>query len=72
MAGADYWSCDVCGSKTFYDAELDYGNDPYHICREDGAMLPFGAGDMAAICPSCTKTHEVVVREKAIGKEVQG
>jgi hypothetical protein len=24
MAAADYALCDQCGSKTFYDAEVDY------------------------------------------------
>lgn len=24
MAGCDYRSCDVCGCKTFYDANLNY------------------------------------------------
>ncbi len=24
MAAADYWLCDICERKTFYDASLDW------------------------------------------------
>ncbi len=57
MAGADYYSCDVCHDKTFYDAELDWEDDV------DKPFLPVGAGQMKVICPKCAKTYEVVVRK---------
>lgn len=58
MALEDYYLCDVCDGKTFYDAQLDYRE------TEDGPWLPNGAADIAVLCQKCAKTHEVVVREK--------
>ena len=58
MAGADYRSCDVCGTKTFYDARLDYNYDEFP---------PIGLprlGDWKVICIECAKTHKVVVQKK--------
>jgi len=57
MAGADYYSCDVCHGKTFYDCALDYQR------TESGEFLPYGAGQMKVICCICIGTHEIVVRE---------
>lgn len=54
MAGADYYSCDVCRGKTFYDANLDYDDDNNLA----------GVGDIAVICESCAKTHSVIIVEK--------
>ncbi len=75
MAAADYYLCDLWGSKCFYDADLDYefpdkhGNDswgdkiePCDLVRGAGYKLQY-TGDMAAICRECAKTHEIVVRE---------
>jgi hypothetical protein len=63
MAGADYRLCDVCGSKTFYDAQLDYQKP-----EKDRPDWPdwwlHGVGDWAVICVECAKTQEVVVRPK--------
>lgn len=58
MAASDYWLCDVCEAKTFYDANLDYGDREY-LRRGDSRMLPVGAGDMACICRKCAEKHEV-------------
>ena len=66
MAGADYWRCDVCGGKAFYDAPLNY-DDHTHM-RDDGVLLPLGCGDMAALCEDCAKTHEVVVKPRHSGE----
>ena len=63
MAAADYWLCDVCSRKTFYDADLHY--DHTHPMRDDGRMLPVGAGDMAAICTECAKNHVVLVMRRS-------
>lgn len=75
MAAADYYLCDVCGSKCFYDSNLNYehpdrsGNDswgnpiaPEELVRGTGYKLDY-LGGMAAVCRECAKTHEVVVRE---------
>lgn len=52
MAGADYYSCDVCGNKTVYDADIyDRWEDPR-------------VGAMIIICSKCSETHEVVIHEK--------
>ena len=62
MALADYWLCDVCSAKTFYDAELNY--DKGDIRREDPRQMPYGAGDIACICRKCAETHVVVVMQR--------
>ena len=49
MAGADYYSCDKCGRKTFYDAEVNYD----------------GLGSMAALCEDCDKTHAAIIVERS-------
>ena len=49
MALADYYLCDKCEQKTFYDATVDYG---------------WGVGGMAVLCKKCAGTHEVKIVEK--------
>jgi hypothetical protein len=63
MAYADYRHCDVCDEKVFYDADLNYEE-----VKEDGQWkLKLGnLGDWKVICDECAKTHEVVVRERAL------
>ena len=63
MAGGDYYSCDICGGKTFYDSELPYK----YIDVEPWLKLP-GVGEMKVICEECAETHEVIVQPKE-GKE---
>lgn len=53
MAGCDYYSCDVCGSKCFYDAEVNYQD-----YRDMGRL-----GDIKAICGACAETHRIVILE---------
>ena len=50
MALIDYYTCDVCGNKTLYDADIAYRWEL--------------VGDMKIICRKCAETHEVMVREK--------
>jgi thymidine kinase len=50
MAAADYYLCDRCDAKTFYDAEVDYADR---------------VGDMKCICNECAKQYEVVIRARA-------
>ena len=76
MALADYRLCDVCDSRVFYDANLNYeqgtsewGNEP--IPKEEEARIAGEAaswgyrldylGDWAVICRDCAKTHKTVV-----------
>lgn len=44
MAMADYWICDVCEGKSFYDATLDwdYAREQ-KSARKDGRMIPEGS-----------------------------
>ena len=63
MASADYWVCDVCDCKAFYDANLNYSDD-HSQRRRDGRMLPAGCGDAQVLCVECAKTMEVVIRTK--------
>jgi hypothetical protein len=62
MSKTDYWLCDVCDRKTFYDAKLNY--DIGAPRRHDGALLPHGAGDMRVICLECAQNLEVKVCDK--------
>jgi len=50
MAGADYYACDVCGDKTFYDARIDW------TAQHDHAIV--------AICGECRETHSILVVTK--------
>ena len=70
MAAADYRLCDKCGGKTFYDANLNYGNrhdgEPY---REAGQEQTWNSledvGDWAVLCRRCAKTHRTAIAEIA-------
>jgi hypothetical protein len=77
MAGGDYRSCDVCGGKVFYDAELVYvmgeerDLEPYRIAGEEQYPTEefnnkYGyqlgrTGDWAVICHSCAKTYKTAI-----------
>jgi len=62
MAGCDYYTCDACGGKSFYDVELGWGGfgstPPLNRPGLDG--LP-GCGDIRALCKDCAKTHRIIV-----------
>ena len=61
MAGADYYSCDVCGAKCFYDARLNWDFDSDMPGR--GSEMPAldYCGDIRALCIECSKSHRVVI-----------
>ena len=76
MAAGDYRSCDVCGGKAFYDANLNYetgdkvdgkwvySDTPYRISGAAQGKYGVGldyVGDWAVICVDCAKTHKTVV-----------
>ena len=76
MAMADYYLCDICESKCFYDANLNWewverdGPIPEdEMVRGKHLRLGY-CGDMAAICLDCAKTHEVRVVEIAAPQPV--
>jgi len=59
MALSDYYLCDVCDRKTFYDAEVQYKND---ITQERN--LPVGVGDMRVLCPECATQYDIIIAKK--------
>lgn len=61
MAMIDYYLCDKCGNKTFYDASLNY--DGYNTNPVTRHQWPEGVGWMIVLCKECSKTHAVVIRE---------
>jgi hypothetical protein len=67
MAKADYYLCDVCGEKCFYDANLNYEIDPKTLTRTLDYM-----GEMAAICDGCVKTHTVKVVQREASPRPDG
>lgn len=75
MAYADYRLCDVCQKKVFYDANLNYEQDceVEGSVRNAGEMMPNTQldylGDWAVICRDCAKTHECIVRPRALAEQ---
>lgn len=73
MAGADYRSCDLCGNKAFYDADIQYEvedkwNKDRPFAKEVGENLAkYEAyklgylGDWAVLCVNCAKTHKTQI-----------
>ncbi len=67
MAGGDYRSCDVCGRKAFYDANLNHEFDG--IAHTEGVEengTPAGytldyLGAWAVLCSHCAEAHTAVV-----------
>ena len=64
MTFIDYRLCDICGNKTFYDADLNYdepdANGRWH-------WIPDGVGAWAVICVACAATHEIKIVKKEKG-----
>jgi len=58
MANADYYLCDCCGERTFYDADLEYCDNG------DSKMLPNRVGKMLVLCKECAKTKEIIIADK--------
>jgi hypothetical protein len=71
MAMADYYLCDKCGEKCFYDANLNYEYPDKagdQLVKDRGFKLDH-LGDIAALCLDCSQTHEVIVQEKTIATQ---
>ena len=63
MAAVDYYMCDHCGCKCFYDAELNWRETKegeISIEGQDGLKLDM-CGSIKAICLECSKTHKCEV-----------
>lgn len=60
MAASDYYLCDICHSKAFYDADI---TDPHYFAafEVNPDVNPIG---ITAICEECNKTHKCVVIER--------
>jgi hypothetical protein len=63
MAGIDYRRCDVCGGKSFYDADLGYGSDQENLVIGTDYSLGF-LGDWIVICRKCSGKYEARIIEK--------
>lgn len=64
MAAVDYYSCDVCGGKTFYDVSIHYNDNHTFNCKQ----IPVGAAAMYVLCQKCEHDYKLVVERK--GKEL--
>lgn len=76
MASGDYRACDVCGVKTFYDANLHYVYDDERseydtgpLLEENGVVSSYALaflGSWACVCDGCCKewTARVVRRSE--------
>lgn len=62
MAYADYYHCDHCDAKAFYDAELNYDLSDVNP-KTGGPKLDY-VGDMKVLCDQCSEEYEVVVRRR--------
>ena len=66
MALSDYRLCDRCGSKAFYDSNLNYDfatrSNPIpeeEQIRRSGHKLDY-LGDWSVLCRDCAKTHRCI------------
>ena len=55
MDYCEYYLCDVCDAKAFYDGGRNYELD--------------NVGEMKVLCLSCAKTHQVIVVERGVFHE---
>ena len=59
MAAADYYLCDACGCKTFYDANLPHGY--YGEPRKSWKWPDGNVGFMLVLCEECATKHSRTV-----------
>ena len=55
MAAADYRLCDLCSTKVYYDANLNWDFDEH----PDNGL--YNLGDWKVICRKCAETHECII-----------
>ena len=72
MALADYRLCDICGSKAFYDARLNYvypdedGNGDFgnnimnELVQNKHYKLDY-LGSWKVLCQDCAMTHKIII-----------
>jgi hypothetical protein len=53
MSKRDYYPCDVCGEKTFYDADVDID------CFRENYKI-----DLKVICGECSKNYDIHIVKK--------
>ena len=58
MALLDYRLCDVCNSKCFYDAQLQYDFE------DNKTTGLYNLGNWICLCTDCSKTHEIKIEKK--------
>lgn len=63
MAMCDYYLCDRCGNKAFFDANI---TDCRYTAQFDSSEYDedWGVVDMIVLCPDCSKTHKVIFVER--------
>lgn len=69
MAAADYRLCDRCGSKVFYDANLNYEfashqrSDFDEVDKKRGYKLDY-LGDWICLCKECSEKYIIVTMDR--------
>ena len=66
MSSNDCYLCDVCSTKTFYDAECNYSSGDKN--QKTGHPWPDSVGDMAVICADCAENNEIKIIKRFIVK----
>jgi hypothetical protein len=64
MALADYYLCDVCEGKAFYDANLNYDFDERvsYGCKSKLERV----GDMKVVCEDCAEKYDILLVPRAL------
>lgn len=65
MAMCDYKTCDLCGGKAFYDANI---TSPAYWATWDPSETEPPIG-LAVLCAACNQTHEAIFRPRAAQSE---
>lgn len=53
MAGMDYYWCDICQERCFYDANVDWDN-----------AKEYNLGELKALCKKCSETYEIAFKKR--------
>jgi len=65
MAFADYYLCDVCGCKTFYDANLPYNDfgEPNGNAATGHPWPDGNVGFMIVLCKDCAEENQQEIED---------